>query len=215
MVKVHEIRNGKDCDIIPKVTHKTRLLTKNLGPHIGMEPIRADHKVELAGPGTTERQRNPGIALREGGDRVVKDILCVLPGRLVENAGQVAAHNLEFAAGEPIGQTGNLLVCFVHDRNCTSPGFELLHLGQDAHALQRVQSSAAKVDRVSSRPHRGSAFDDGGMETVAAEPEGKRRPGDARARDQNVLVLQVFSSQKLYSCIRQTYHTPVWNDCVN
>src|SRR5690606_19506381 len=66
------------------------------------------------------------------------------------------------------------------------PGLRVAHRVDEVHPAQDLQLGTAEVDAVAAGAQRGRPLDDGDVGAVAGQPVRERRPGDARAADQDV-----------------------------
>jgi hypothetical protein len=161
--------------------------------HRRVQPVGAEHQVEPARLGAVEGDAHPVLVLIQGDDGVVEQELGVVPTRLVQDRGEVAARQLHLAAAGRLLQGPQ-----VDPSDAPARGVDEAHAGHvragladawhDPHPLGHVHGRPSDVHRTAAGPQRPRAFDDGGMESVPRQPVGQGRPGDAGSGDQHGLV---------------------------
>ena len=77
------------------MTDEPRLRAKGQAAHPGMQPVGARHEMERARRRSLESHRDAVRGVGQARDRVVEDVLHVIPGGLVQDAHQVAADDLD------------------------------------------------------------------------------------------------------------------------
>jgi hypothetical protein len=131
--------------------------------------------------------------LCQRGDRFAEEVLDVEVGGFVQNPRQVSAQNLDVGddaagvAGQVVSPVPQPPIGAVDGADTDHPGVVGADLVHQAHAFDHVPSGAAQVDRLTTRSERGGTLDDGDLESVVTQPVRERRPGDARAGNQNIL----------------------------
>jgi hypothetical protein len=158
-----------------------------------MQPVGPDHQVEPAGVGTVEGDPDPMLVVAKGNDGVAEQELGVVPARLVQDRGEVAAGQLNLAAPGRLLQGPR-----VDPADTPAGGVDKAHARpvragvadarHDPHPLGNVHGPPPDVHRAAAGPPDGRAFHDGGAESVPGQPVGQRRPGDTGSRDQHGLV---------------------------
>lgn len=124
--------------------------------------------------------------LLDAGHRVGEHVPDVVPGVLVQDAGEVAAIQLDVDGVDPADELADVdrdEVPAARGQNVRVglPETPLHDLVVDAHATGDLGGGAADVDRVAPAAHVPSPLDDRHVPTRAVRPEGQRRPGDAGA----------------------------------
>jgi len=137
----------------------------------------------------------PGLG--ERGDRVAEDVLTGRGGAFVQQAGQVAAEDLDVATAELVRDDREGTAVRVHDVDVVAAGLQAAHVVEDAHPAEHgAVGLALEVDGLAAAAQGRRPFDDGDGEAVADEPVGQRGPGDARAGDEDGGVAHAASVGK-------------------
>ena len=173
--------------------HELLLRPESEPAYPGVQPVRADHKVEPPHGTAGERHLDAVPVLGQPGDPVAEQVFGAVSGGVVQDAGQVAAHDLDLRdhplAVEQVGR---------HPRG---PPAAAVRIGKSAlvdalrpyrveksHPFDHLAPGAAQVHGVPAGPGRGRDLHDRRCEAVPPQPERERRPADAGARDQYRLV---------------------------
>lgn len=141
------------------------------------------------------------LGLGQRSDRVVEHIGGGVLGPFVQDPRQIATRDLHIAAGEGGRQLDEVAAVGVDEMQRAVAGLVLADLLQDPHLLQHRQMHlAAEVHRLPARTQIRRPLHDRDLEPVPGQPVGQGRPGDARPRDQNLLVhcplLRVLSMKR-------------------
>jgi hypothetical protein len=177
-------------DVEAQVPPEPRLVAEDQRSHPGVQAVGTHHEVEGAGLRVVERDLHAVGGFGQRGDPVAEDVLGVLVGPVVQDAGEVAAQDLDLATGELRGQRHPRPTGGIHHHPLGPPGLLAAHLVEDAHPAHNGQVRlAAQVDGLPAFAQRGGALDDGRLEAVAAQPVRQRRSGDARPGDEDLRVL--------------------------
>jgi hypothetical protein len=154
-----------------------------------VQPVGADDQAEGPGRRVLEPDPHAAGALFQAGDRITEQILGGVPGRRVEDRGQVAAQDLDVASEDVGRHVRHRPVLPVDDGGGRQVGLPGLDRVQDAHLGQHTPvGSAAEVDRVAAAAQLRCPLHHRGMKAVTAQPPGEGGPGDAGAGDQDVSV---------------------------
>nr|BFE78928.1 hypothetical protein GCM10020093_015290 [Planobispora longispora] len=199
-------RDGEARAVQPQVAQLARAVRAERQPaHGGADAVGADDQVEAAGGAALEGHPYPLGGLGQGGDRVVEDVLDVVPGRLVEDAAQVAAEDLELAAHERGGHVRPGSPGGVDEGDPVDAGPPAADLLQQSHPLQHAQVGAApEVDGLAARTEGGGPLDHGDAAAGTAQPAGQGGTGDAAAGDERV---HRDSSIRLYGVLMYRVRT--------
>lgn len=167
-------------------------------PDAGVQPVRADHQIEL--PCRAPRERH-GAVRADCGDVISEQILDGVAARVVEDLAQVVPHDLDV----PVRQRGGQLVVVDLRWAAGAPAVEDDPLGaggvghhgvEHPHFLGYPHRRPEQVDGVPAglaqlrRP-----FDHRDLEAVTAQPIGEHRSGDARTRNQNPHVCSLLNGR--------------------
>ena len=212
MVQAARVRDREVGHVATKVPDELLLRPEGEPAYPGVQPVRADHKAEPPHGAAGERHLDAVPVLGQPDDPVVEQVFGSLAGGVVQDAGQVAAHDLDLRdhslAVEQVGR---------HPRG---PAAATVHIGESAlvdtlrpylvkkpHPLDHLASGAAQVHCVPARSGRGRDLHDRRREAVPPQPERERRAGDAGARDQYRPVdhCPASHSRTLYQSVRTPY----------
>src|SRR4029453_12855578 len=194
-VEVQVAGGGEDGHGGAEVADERRLLAECHPADSGVHAVGPHDQVEAARLAALEGDLDAVLALADVGDGVVEEVLDVVAGGGVEDAGQVAAQGLDLGDGaarvaqEVEGHAGQPLVGGVDVGHAAGPGVGLADLVEDAHAVDDLAGRAPQVDRLAAGGRGGGHLAHGGVKAISAQPVGQRRPGDARAGDDDVTVL--------------------------
>ena len=189
MVEVARVRDREVGHVPTEVPHELLLGPEGEPAYPGVQPVRADHNVEPPHGTAGERHLDAVPVVGQPGGLVAEQVLGSIAGGVVQDTGQVAAHNLNLRdhplAAEQVGR---------HPRG---PPAAAVHIGESAlvyalrpyrvekpHPLDHLASGAAQVHGVPAGSGRGRDLHDRRCEAVPPQPERERRPADAGARDQ-------------------------------
>ena len=173
------------------MTDVARLGAEGQAAHPGMEPVSARHQPERPRRGPLEGYRDAVRGAGQAGDRVVEDVLDVITGRLVQDAHQVAADDLQVVRvddAERAVQAGQPLPGGAHVGHSAGPGARRPGRVQDARPPGHLDRRAAQVDGLPAVARRGRPLHHDRGEAEPPQPDGQRLPGHARPRDEHVLV---------------------------
>src|SRR5258708_24222305 len=194
-VQVDAPGRGEDRRVVAEVADEVGFRAESQCPHSGMQPIGADHDVELACAGTLERDHHAVVVLGHLGNRVCEQVLNAVAASLVKDLDQVAPQNLDLrdhparVAKEVGWHPRHVPTGFVDERHATHPGVRGPDLVEQPHPSGRLTPGAADVDRLSAGTRRRSPLHHCDTETVPAEPVRQGGACDARTRDHNAGLL--------------------------
>ena len=140
-----------------------------------MQPIGSGHQIKPAPSTLLEPHIHSGLALVHAGDAVIEDVLGRRPRSLVEDSGQIAAQDLNLAAGESIRHACDLVVIPIHNCDRADARLQPLHFRQQSHAFQHANGGSTKIDRIATRTHRGRALHNRWLKSIPAKPVGQCR----------------------------------------
>jgi hypothetical protein len=160
VVQAARVRDREVGHVATKVPDELLLRPEGEPAYPGVQPVRADHKAEPPHGAAGERHRDAVPVLGQPDDPVVEQVFGSLAGGVVQDAGQVAAHDLDLRdhslAVEQVGR---------HPRG---PAAATVHIGESAlvdtlrpylvkkpHPLDHLASGAAQVHCVPARSGRG------------------------------------------------------------
>ena len=157
----------------------------------GVQAIGPDDQVEPGGGGVLERHRDAVGLLGDGADRVLEQVLGVASGRLIEDGGQLAAHDLDVPAGDARDQATHFdvdtaaVIALERDDLGSGPGIghRRQHTGPFGHVHRRPE----QVHGLAAGPHPGQRhpLHHGHREPVPGQPVRRCRPGDTGTGDQD------------------------------
>ena len=168
-----------------------RARAQQLPPRARVLPVRAHHQVEWRGAAVRERHAHGRGALLEAGDGGAEDVRGLLLRAVVQDAAEVAAHDLELGGGALLA--GASLIsrdeCLAHAGAVDEPRALLVdhfgaHFPLDAHLLHHRDALAAEVDLLAAVPQAVEPLHDGDVVVQFREPEGQGGPGYAAADDE-------------------------------
>jgi hypothetical protein len=171
-----------------------RLVAEGEPPHDRVQPVGAHDQPEPAGRAVVEGDHDPVVVRIERADRIAEHVLDVVAGRLVDDRGEFAAHDLDVPLRDPGDQAAHvdldpaLAGPLERDPVGLRPGVQ--DRRQDPHPLGDVDGRPEQVDRVAAqaRAQGRRAFDHSGREAVPAQPVRERRSGHAGTGDEHVRV---------------------------
>jgi hypothetical protein len=172
------------------------LVAEDQPAHVGVQPVGADDQVEAPRWAELEADLDPVAILVQGPDRVAEAVVDVVAGGLVEDGGELAAHDLHVPVRDPGDQPADVHLdgpaarALHHDQLGLGPGG--LHLAQDPHPLGDVNRRAEQVDGMpaQSGPQGRGLLDDGWGEAIPVQPPGQGGPGHAGPGHQHLGVPQ-------------------------
>lgn len=139
-----------------------------------MDSVGAEDEVEGARLAVLEPHRHPVAGVAQVGDGVAEEVFDGVGGPVVHDLGQVAAQDLEVAAGELARHHPELAPVGVDENQVGGAGTPGLNLVEDAHPLEHGEvGPALEVHRLSARSECGGALDDGDGKAVSVQPVGK------------------------------------------
>lgn len=178
--------------VVTEEAHVVGLGAEGEPPHVGVDAVGAHHEVEGTRRAALEGDVHAARRVGQRGDGVAEDVLAVFLGPLVQQGGEVAAEDLNVAAGELAGHDRQPSAVRVDDDLVGSAGLAPPHLPEDSHPLQHdAVGLTLEVDGLAAGTERGRPLDDGDGVAGAAQPVGERGPGDARTGDEDRGVLHV------------------------
>ena len=89
VIQAEIVRGGEDRQVQAQVADELRFVTEDELAHVRVQPVGAYHQVERACRGPLEGDLHRVGGLAEAGDGIAEDVLDVVPGGLVQDAGQV------------------------------------------------------------------------------------------------------------------------------
>jgi hypothetical protein len=122
-----------------------------------VEAVGSDDEVEPVGGGVIERHGDGVGLLVDRADRVFEHVLRVASGRLIEDGGQFAPHDLDVPPRDPRDHTAHFdvdastVVTLERDHLGPSAGFH--HRGQYAGPLGHVHRGAEQVHGMAAGPY--------------------------------------------------------------
>ena len=184
MVQAARVGDREVGHVPAEVPHEFLLRPEGEPAYSGVEPVRADHNVESPHGAAAECHLDAIPVLGQPGDPVVEQVLGAVAGSVTQDAGKVAAHDLDLRdhslAVEQVG------------RHSRAPPAATVHIGESAlvdslrphrvekpHPFDDLAPCAAQVDGVPARSGRGRDLYDSRREAVPPQPERERRPADA------------------------------------
>ena len=188
-VSVAVARDGQVGRVHAERLHH-RLVTQHQGAGAGADAIGRDDQVEGPRCAVRERDGDPGPVVVETGDVVAEHVLDLGRGLLDQQSSQVAAQDLQLGRG-PVGvraargERGDGAVVGVDETDTGLPGGRGPDRVLQTHPAGDLAARAADVDVLTARPELGGPLDHGHLESVAVQPGGEGRTGDAGAGDQD------------------------------
>ena len=166
--------------------HEILLRPERELPNPGMDAVGTEHQIEGPRLAVLELDLYPVRGLGQPADGVAEEILAAPSGPSVEDVSQVAAQDLDIAAGELPRDDPQPLAVVVEEDGVGGPGLPLLDLVEDAHLFQYCEvGPALEVDRLTTRTDGRRLLDDGHLEAVAIEPVREGGTRDARTGDED------------------------------
>jgi hypothetical protein len=165
------------------------------GGRLSADRPRPDDQVEPVGRGVLERDRDAVGLLDDRLDRVLEQIPHVVACRVVEDASQLAPHDLDVPPGDARDQPAHPDVDAAAvaplEGDDLGPGAGSRHGGEHAGPFGHVPCWPDQVHRMAAGPHLGQShpLHHGHRQPPPAEPEGRRsglrrlRPRSGRAED--------------------------------
>ena len=135
------------------MAHVVRLRPEGQRPYPGVRAVRADHEVEPAHRPAREPHLDPVPVLGQPGDPVAEKVFDVPARRLVQDAGEVTAHDLDLrddalATEEIRRHRRGLPALRVYEGDAALVDRVPPYPGHDAHPLDHLAGDPAQVDRV-------------------------------------------------------------------
>jgi hypothetical protein len=186
VVQVQHVGRGEDHGVQPEVLDVRLLRPERQRAHPRVLTVGAHDEVEGTGLAALERHVHAVGVVGDRGDRVTEDVFGVVPGRLVEDAREVAAKHLDVAPGLLGRHPDESAAPSVHLPPVSGTGTQAFDRLEQSHPTQHVQvDGTAEVDGVATVADRRRAFDDRRGEAVPPKPVRQGRAGDASARDED------------------------------
>jgi hypothetical protein len=191
VLQVEVVRDGEHRQVAAEEPGEVLLRPEGEPSGDRMQAVRPDHQIVRSRIGVLESHRHPVPIVMQGRYGVAEDVLNLVPGRLEQDSGEVAAHDFDVAFRHSFAEHGHRHLDRAasgtdqsHDFGC-GPG--LLHLVSDAHPVHDVEHGTEEVDGVTaaSLAQLGRSLDHSGSKAEPMQPVGQRRASNAGARNQH------------------------------
>lgn len=173
-------------DRVAQIFLEASLRTEDELAHPGVQAVRADDKIEPSRRRALELDMRCVCFLVNRGDLIAEDHLRARRRLLEQEAGKPAARNGdEPAPGKRIktrhAEPGDPVAAVAHDAKLADVVADRLERVGKPHPLGDVIAKSPEIDHVAAGAQARRALDERGFKTGGVQPEGERRPGDARA----------------------------------
>ncbi|HEX8133878.1 MAG TPA: hypothetical protein VF880_10670 [Actinomycetes bacterium] len=134
------------------------LVAEGQPPHPRVQPVGADHQAEAAWRAVLEADLDAVAVRVQGADRVTEPVRDVVARGLVQDRGELPAHDLHVPLGDPRRQLAEVHLdrgpAWTLEGDPLGPGAGGQHLGQDAHPLGHVDGRPNRSTACPPRPAR-------------------------------------------------------------
>ena len=182
VIESQVVGDGEDRQVHAQVPGEPWLRAEGEGPDLGVQPVGADHQIEAARCGPFEGDLHRVRCLGDPGDRIAEQVLGVAAGGLIQDAGQVAAHDLHVGGvddAEGRVHAGQMLSGGADVRHPAGARARLPQRAQDPSSPGDVDRRAADVDRLAPVARCRCPFDHRRAEAVPGQPVREGQAGPA------------------------------------
>ncbi len=177
------------------------------------QAVGDDHRVEAAGGAVVELHVHAGAVVVQTGDPVAEHVLGARGGVVVEQAGELAAQDLQLGRGAAgvvgaRGEAGERTAGVVDEVRAGLAGVAVADGVLQAHPADHLAADPAHVDVLALLAHVVEALDHGHVPARGREPRRERRTGDAGPGDQDAAAVHVSPSTDDRTAMRGPFPEP-------
>src|SRR4029450_1033638 len=188
-MKVEVVGRGKHGKIAAQKVQELIFVAECQAASDRMQAVCADNKIKCPGRTVLKGDLNRLLGLPQSRDRISEHILDVTAPGVVDDLGQVTAHDLDmalrYALGHQLRRDVDWTMAFSQVGDDLGASARVPNPWQDTHPVHDLHRWPEKVHGVaaSTEPQLGRALHDSGLEAEPVKPVGEHRASDTGAGD--------------------------------